>query len=119
MIEVCLMFCPQWAQNESDGEQNMNNTERGFRCRMPSSSTQRRALAEILCLKVITGSRSNRLLFQNHFPVLRSGRRTGGLMRLVVHQVHVLIERQREGMMWQQWRCCAAKMVHPVSFLHR
>jgi hypothetical protein len=44
-------------------------------------------------------------------------------MRLVLQQVHVshmevLIERQREGMMWQQWRCCAAKMVHPVSFLH-
>ena len=88
------MFCPQWAQNESDGEQNMNNTERGFRCRMPSSSTQRRALARILCLKVITGSRSNRLLFQTqtHFPVLRSGRRTGGVMRLVLQQLHAGVD---------------------------
>ena len=92
MIEVCLILCPQWAQNESDGEQNMNNTERGFRCRMPSSSTQRRALEEILCLKVITGSRSNRLLFQNHFPVLRSGRRTGGVMRLVLQQLHAGVD---------------------------
>ena len=93
MIEVCLILCPQWAQNESDGEQNMN-TERGFRCRRPSSSTQRRVLTEILCLKVITGSRSNRLLFQTqtHFPVLRSGRRTGGVMRLVLQQLHAGVD---------------------------
>ena len=91
MIEVCLMFCPQWAQNERVGERSMN-TEREFRCRMPSSSTQRRALAEILCLKVITGSRSNRLLFQNNFPVLRSGRRTGGVMRLVLQQLHAGVD---------------------------
>ena len=87
------MFCPQWAQNDSDGERSMN-TERGFRCRMPSSSTQRRALADILCLKVITVSRSNRLLFQTqtHFPVLRSGRRTGGVMRLVLQQLHAGVD---------------------------
>ena len=74
------------------------NMDMGFRC-----STQRRVLAEILCSKVITGSRSNRLLFQTqtHFPVLRSGRRTGGVMRLVLQQLHAGVDVNGSG----QARC--------------